>query len=58
MDSFNTVERITLRMNGFNVKCLGPYAVRNREYFGFGNDTILTFEVLGNIIVLNLKGKL
>lgn len=51
----STIESVSLRMNLVEVKRLSKTMIINDEYFGFGNDKILSFEIHGDSMILNLK---
>ena len=55
MPSFTTIDKVNLMMKGVLMKSLGEMALRQCDYSGFGNDHVLSFEVCGRTLILNLR---
>lgn len=51
----STIERVSLRKFGVEVEWLNKHCLESDNYMGRGDSTVLTFSIIGNELILNLK---
>ena len=51
----STIDEVAFWMKLHPMKSIKKEALLNNDYFGFGDDTVYSFEIHGNKMIIHLK---